>query len=123
MYCTPCARLMKSITPNTRVRPEAIRNSSTPSCSPLRICTMRRVVFILLSLHRAIFRVRVGVAFENLLVDLGLELAVGTLGHLHQVEVLDRIMVGVEAECAAQRGEVGLLERRPQRLAVGGAAF
>src|SRR5262249_51542119 len=39
MYWTPCARLMRSITPNTSVSPAAIRNSSTPSCSPLRICT------------------------------------------------------------------------------------
>src|ERR1700738_3865316 len=43
MYWTPCARLMRSITPNTSVSPAAIRNSSTPSCSPLRICTKRRV--------------------------------------------------------------------------------
>src|SRR3954464_4496946 len=44
MYCTPCARLMKSITPKTSVSPAAIRNSSTPSCRPLRVWTMRRVV-------------------------------------------------------------------------------
>src|SRR6476661_1866730 len=46
MYCTPCARLMKSITPNTSVRPAAIRNSSTPSCRPFRVWTIRRVVDI-----------------------------------------------------------------------------
>src|SRR6267154_2513657 len=46
MYCTPCARLMKSITPNTSVSPAAIRNSSTPSCKPFRVWTMRSVVDI-----------------------------------------------------------------------------
>src|SRR6266508_6579655 len=46
MYCTPCARLIKSMTPKTRVRPEAIRNRRTPSCNPLSTCTMKRVVFI-----------------------------------------------------------------------------
>src|SRR5262245_11192279 len=46
MYCTPCARLTKSITPNTSVRPAAIRNNRTPSCSPLSTCTRTRVVFM-----------------------------------------------------------------------------
>ncbi len=50
----------------------------------------------------------VGVVLEHLLHDLGLELAVGALGDLDQIEVLDRIVVGVELEAAAQRGE-----RRP----------
>src|SRR5262245_40142028 len=159
MYCTPCARLMKSITPNTSVSPAAIRNSSTPSCSPLSTCTSTRVMFMRLrsrwgapgchpgrraqarrsgthvprhqkgsqagihgsrlsrlkalgrddgrqfgarvtrprpaSLHRAILGVRVGVALEYLLVDLGLEFAVRTLCHLHQVRILDRVVVGV----------------------------
>src|SRR6478672_3393769 len=36
MYCTPWARLRKAITPNTSVSPAATRNSSTPSCSPLK---------------------------------------------------------------------------------------
>src|SRR6266705_288678 len=49
MYCTPCARLIKSMTPKTRVRPEAIRNSRTPSCSPLSTCTMKSVVFMQIS--------------------------------------------------------------------------
>src|ERR1043166_3613496 len=43
MYCTPCARLMRSITPNTRVTPASIRTSTTPSCSPLRICPKSRL--------------------------------------------------------------------------------
>src|SRR5438552_9438828 len=52
------------------------------------------------SLHRAILDVRIGVVGEHLLGDLGLELAVGTLRYLHQIEVLDRIVVGVELEVA-----------------------
>src|SRR6516225_9901850 len=138
MYWAPCARLMKSITPNTSVRPAATRNKRTPSCSPLRIWTARRVVDIgdpqrgrhlgarpsprekrgggadrigsldcavkrrRTSLHRTILGVRIGVVLEHLLDDLGLELAVGALGDLDQVKVLDRIMVGVELEAPAQ---------------------
>src|SRR5215467_10243122 len=182
MYCTPCARFMKSITPNTSVRPAATRNKRTPSCSPLRIWTARSVVdmgdprrgrslgarpspllgrglgrggfgaygktitphptplpaevgFIRLrpfqmpnsgkpefrwereqieragwtlprsrrtSLHRTILGVRIGVVLEHLLDDLRLELAVGALGDLDQIEVLDRVMVGVELEAPAQ---------------------
>src|SRR6185295_3924164 len=44
MYCTPWARLMKSITPNTSVSPAATRNNSTPSCSPLNSCTTNSAV-------------------------------------------------------------------------------
>src|ERR1041384_2577742 len=44
MYCTPCARLMKSITPNTSVSPAATGNSSTPSCSPLKHWTTNSAV-------------------------------------------------------------------------------
>src|SRR5437764_9868911 len=161
MYCTPCARLMKSITPNTSVSPAAIRNSSTPSCRPFRVCTKRSVMLMRRasslaprsgervpskrqrtgqvmgnlqgrasrcpssgslrsrpsprkrgekesSLHRAILHVRVRIILEHLLHDLGLVLTVGALGDLHQIEVLDRIVVGVELEGAAQRLEVRL---------------
>src|ERR1700720_2211682 len=53
---------------------------------------------------RAILRVTVAVILEHLLHDFGLEFAVGALGDLGQVEVLDRIAVDVELEAAAQRG-------------------
>src|SRR5262249_35651070 len=145
MYCTPCARLMKSITPNTSVSPAAMRKSSTPSWSPLRVWTRRRAVDIrgvasaygsivarmkrsvirerppritlrsmratvlpLASLHLAVLRVRIAVVGEHLLRDLRLVLAVGALGDLDQVEILDRIVVAVELERAAQRLEVRL---------------
>src|SRR3954452_11545575 len=138
MYWTPWARLMKSITPNTSVRPAAIRNSSTPSCRPFRVCTMRRERDIRASsslprqagegqeseasLHRAVFDVRIGIVGEDLLGDLGLVFAIGPLGNLHQIEVLDRIVVGVEPELAAQRGEVRLLHLLAQRILVVGPA-
>src|SRR5215471_5457159 len=161
MYWAPCARLMKSITPNTSVRPAATRNKRTPSCSPLRIWTARRVVDmgdprrarslgarcsprhkrvharlrramaeegadqmrgvhavpnVGTLLHRTILGVRIGVVLEHLLDDLGLELAVGALGDLDQVEVLDRIVVGVELEAPAQRLEIRLHHGGAQRL-------
>src|SRR5207244_3406572 len=179
MYWTPCARLMKSITPNTSVRPAAIRNSSTPSCRPLRVWTMSRERDITgalplaprsvervpskrqrarrvrgscdrasrcpspgsrslvtlspqkpgeglredrTSLHRAVLDVWIGVVGEYLLGDLGLEFAVGALGDLHQIEILDRVVVGVELELAAQRGEIRLHERSAQRVLVVGFA-
>src|SRR5215204_3377102 len=122
MYCTPCARLMKSITPNTSVSPAAIRNRMIPNCSPLRVWTRRRVADIDrgriansewrigtfysplaagLARRLAVLRIHVAVVLEDLLDDLGLELAVRAPCDLHQVEVLDRIAVGVELERAA----------------------
>src|SRR6266404_8803421 len=98
MYWTPCARLMKSITPNTRVSPAAIRNSSTPSCSPLSTWTRKMAVDIEAGqafswsspalrlrggraprsdplpsalFHRTILGMRIGVVLEHLLHDLG----------------------------------------------------
>src|ERR1700716_678060 len=65
MYCTPWARLMKSMTPNTSVSPAATRNSRTPSCSPLKHWTtnsdvdmglpgLRHVIPVLFTgIHRA----------------------------------------------------------------------
>src|SRR3954463_6980425 len=109
MYCTPCARLIRSITPNTKVSPAAIRNSSTPSCRPFKACTSRRCTRLL---ERALLRERVAVVLEHLLAQFGLELPVRPLRDLDQVEVLDRVAVGVEAEPAPRRLDV----RGPQRL-------
>src|ERR1700722_16830237 len=69
--------------------------------------------------RRAILGVTVAVILEHLLDDFGLEFAVGALGALGQIEVLDRIAVGIEFEAAAQRGEVGLFERRDHGILVG----
>src|SRR5580704_17649435 len=62
--------------------------------------------------RRAILGVAVGIILEHLLDDFGLEFAVRALGNLGQVKVLNRVAVDVELEGAAQRGEVGLFQRR-----------
>src|SRR6516225_3029763 len=56
---------------------------------------------------RALLGVAVAIVLEYFLHDLGLEFAVRTFCNLGQIEVLDRIAVGIELEVAAQRGEVG----------------
>src|SRR3954452_9150695 len=66
----------------------------------------------------AVLGVAVAVILKDLLNDLGLELAVRALGDLGQVEILDRITIGVELEGAAQRGEVGLFQRGRDRVLV-----
>src|SRR5262245_16449068 len=117
MYWTPCARLMKSITPNTSVRPAAIRKSRTPNWSPFRTWTTKSPVDIapvrrLLLFHRAILGVRIREVRENLFVDFGLELTIGALGYFDEVEILDRIVVGIELEAAAQRCEICFFQGR-----------
>src|SRR3954462_1887339 len=107
MYCTPCARLMKSITPKTSVRPAATRKSSTPNCRPLRACTSKSWVVMgvqpadsglrrpaaqrghrTASAHAALGRPGVGVVLQHAAHRLGLEPAVRPLGHLAQPEIL-----------------------------------
>src|ERR1700733_937425 len=73
--------------------------------------------------RRAILGVTVAVILKHLLDDFGLEFAVRTFGDLGQIEVLDRIAVGVELESAAQRGEVGLFQRRDHGILVGKVAL
>src|SRR5258705_10756366 len=73
--------------------------------------------------RRAVLGVAVAVIGKHLLDDLGLELAVGTLGDLGQIKILDRIAVDVELEIAAQRSEVGLLQRRRHRVLVAEVAL
>src|ERR1700712_4482994 len=97
MYCTPCARFTTSITPNTSVRPAAIRNSSTPSCTPFSTCTSSNVMrsggpaVADSLLQPALRRELVSVAGEHALPDLRLEGAIRPLSDLHEVEVLDRV--------------------------------
>ena len=66
---------------------------------------------------------RIGEVSKDLFVDFGLEFAIGAFSDFDQIEVLDRIIVRVELEAAAQRGEVRFLQRRPQGVFVGGVAF
>src|SRR4029079_4231185 len=49
MYSEPCARLTRSMIPNTSVNPAASMNSSRPNCRPLRHCSMNSVMA--LSVH------------------------------------------------------------------------
>src|ERR1700721_4857755 len=77
----------------------------------------------LLVTRHAFLGVAVAVILKHLLHDLGLEFAVGALGHLGQVEILNRIAVDVEFEVTAQRGEIGFLESRRDRLFVGEVAL
>src|SRR4029079_9130015 len=128
MYWTPCARLMKSITPNTSVKPAAIRKSRTPNWSPFRIWTTTSPVDIApvrpLSLfHRTIFGVRIRVSGEHLFVDLSFKLAVSPLRHLHLIEILDRVVIGVELEGTTQRREVRLHQCRAQGVLVRGVSL
>src|ERR1700710_1922258 len=60
----------------------------------------------------AILGVTVAVILEHLFNDLGLKFSIWPLGDLGQIEILDRIAVGIELEAAAQRGEVGFFQRR-----------
>ncbi len=71
-----------------------------------------------LLLGLAILGVAVGVVRVDLLDDLGLVLAVGALGDLGEVEVLDREPVDVELERPAHRSEIGLAQRGAHRLHV-----
>src|SRR5262245_60092060 len=121
MYREPCARLTRFMMPNTSVRPAASRNSMTPNCRPLRTCSTTRSpvnVAPRLPLHRALLVVRVLVILEDGLLDLHLHLAARSLHRLQQVEVLDRRVVGVEAELAARRLEVGPPHGRDHALLV-----
>src|SRR4249919_644635 len=128
MYWTPCARLMKSITPNTSVRPAAIRKSRTPNWSPFRIWTTTSPVDIapvrpLSSFHRTIFGVRIGISGKHFFIDLSFKFAVRPLRHFDLVEILDRIVIGVELEGTAQRREVRLHQCRTQRVLVRDISF
>src|SRR5579872_1619449 len=68
--------------------------------------------------RHAFLGVAVAVILEHLLHDLGFEFAVGALGDLGQVKILNRISVDIEFEVAAKRGEIGLLQRSRNRLLV-----
>src|SRR5262245_54139042 len=111
--------------PSTSVRPAAIRNSITPSWTPFSSCSKTKVRVIKkgatapfgrfstrTSLHLAFWVVRVLVVLEDRLLDVHLQLAARALDGLQQVEVLDRVVIDVVGEPAADRVEVGLLHRR-----------
>src|SRR5262249_45757513 len=128
MYWTPCARLMKSITPNTSVSPAAIRKSRTPNWSPFRIWTTTSPVDIALVqppslFHRTVFGIWIGVSGKHLFIDLSFEPTVPSLRHLHLIEILDRVVIGVELERTTQRREVSLHQCRTQRVLIRGISL
>src|SRR5271166_6745937 len=112
---------MKSITPKVSVKPAAIRKSRTPSCSPFRVWTARSAKDTAAAplLHHAVRSVMVDIILEHALHDLGLVFAVGSLGRLDEIEILDRVVVDPKLELATQRGEVRLLEFGAQRVLIG----
>src|ERR1700704_3500861 len=112
--------------PNTSVSPAAMRNSITPSCSPLSVCSRTRMKFKgeetktgrgsfrapesrcdpggLLS-HPAFLGVGILVIGEHRLLDLHHRILPRRAGdRFQQVEVLDRKVIAVVAELAASRG-------------------
>src|SRR5713101_10027191 len=116
--------------PKTSVRPAAIRNSITPSCSPLSVCSSTRTKFMIgetktgrgslrapdfrceadrRSPHPAFLGVGILVVGEDRFLDLHHRILARRPGdRLQQIEVLDREMVGVVAELATSGGEVRL---------------
>src|SRR5262245_16150430 len=114
---------MMPMMPKISVRPAASRNSVTPSCTPLSICSTKRDTSSPLchntsgarlpraalasgyqnrkSLHLAIFGVGIGVVRQDLGVELESE-AVSLFDHLQRIPVLDRMLVSPELEWTAR---------------------
>src|SRR4051812_41920450 len=125
--------------PNTSVSPAAMRNSMTPYCRPFSSCSktspqvicrkscaknkgagapLSETCSTTLPLHLAVLVVGVLVLLERLGDDLHLGAILAALHRLQQVEVLDRMLVDVEVELAADRVEVRLAHLLHQRLGV-----
>src|SRR4029079_10030456 len=141
MYSEPCARLTRSMIPNTSVNPAASMNSSRPHCRPLRHCSMKRVMARRLHIcaienggsarapppsFTAPASVRRHLAFRVMTVLEVLDDRGGCLPHelvafldpIIQIEVLDRNVIRSELEAAAHRLEIGLFERLTHRVLV-----
>src|SRR5712691_2720755 len=134
MWSEPCARFTRFMMPKTSVRPAAIRNSITPSCSPLRVCSRTSTRFMRktkgarsgrapwfvaeegplpLPPHPTFLAVGVLVVAEDGFLDLHHRILAGrSRDRLEQVKILDREMVGVVAELAPRGREVRLAHRR-----------
>src|SRR5581483_804801 len=146
MYSEPCARLTRSMMPNTSVRPAASMNSSRPNCRPLRHCSMNSVMARKLHAFamenggsayapppswtapasvRRHLALRVMDVLE-ILDDGGGRLEhvlVAFLHHVLKIEILDRNVVGAELEVATHGLEVRLLERLADGVFVGQVAL
>src|SRR6476469_927430 len=140
MYSEPCARLTRSMIPNTSM------NSSRPNCRPLRHCSMNSVMARRLHTFAienggsarapppsftAPASVRRHLAFRVMTVLAVLDdrggclqhALVAVLDHILQIEVLDRNVIRSELEAAAHRLEIGLFERLTHRVLVGQIAL
>src|SRR5947207_8963601 len=112
---------MTFITPKASDTPIAIRNSTSPNCSPLNPCSSRSPDVT--SLQRASFHPTLGSEIVGPVVQdgpgqLDVKAAVGALVHHTGVVVLDRLVVVVELERPAHALEVGLLQRRAKGVLV-----
>src|SRR5881394_1552661 len=139
MYSEPCARFTRSMMPKVSVSPAASRNISRPSCTPFSTWISRYSIAPSNetgaltrsrspscpcgSLHRALFVVGILGGGHRGGDRLDRHGALRVLHRLLDVEVLDRELVGVELEVAAQRLEVGLLQLRPHLVLVGQVAL
>src|SRR5690606_10027392 len=147
------------MTPKISVSPAAMRNSITPSCSPLSICSMKSAICTrrtqasgvariiraraswcaprrsmtvtnLPPLHEGEAGAFMRGLFQRALLGIGIAMVgkgrgddlvgqhVAFLHHLTDIDVLDRVIVGVEGELAAHRLEIGGLERGTERSRV-----
>src|SRR5262249_2221388 len=101
MYSEPCARLTRSMIPNTSVSPAASRNTISPNGRPFRVCSKIRVAIA--SLQRTLARVRVRMVFEPRAQRAVGDAPLGVALHYAQVVVLDRESIAVELEGSTHR--------------------
>src|SRR5690606_20287115 len=107
----PCARLIRRMVPKASVTPTAIRNSISPSCRALKDCSARKAIDMAwdsadgagLALEGARRVMRVFHVLLDDFQELEVELAVGHFLHSLEDDVLNRKVVIVEFEAAAQR--------------------
>src|SRR2546423_4889825 len=116
MSIEPWARLMMFITPKASDTPIAIRNSTSPNCSPLNPCSSRSPAVT--SLHRTFRGEVVGALLEDGAGQLDVKAAVRALVDDAGVVVLDRLVVVVELERSAHALEIGLLQGSAERVLV-----
>src|SRR5665213_707286 len=104
MYSDPWARLITFMIPKTSVNPDASKNSMTPNCNELNNCSRNSCTR---SLHLALGGERVAVVFDDARLGDDGGLAVGAGLNVHQIPILNRILIRAEFETAANRFEIG----------------
>src|SRR5262249_45574112 len=126
--------------PKIRVNPAATRNSSSPSCTPLRPCSIKSSMArppntgggrtpppasaaAFLPAHRALLVIAVLVVVDDLRDRAQRVLALRVLDRLLQIEALDREVVVAVAVRAAHRGVARLAKRVAHRVLLGEVAL